>query len=360
MKQPMNQPPGAPRHEHVPWSRRHFALAVPLLGGIGALGMLGAGPAQATPAPSLRASRALLGTQVDIVVADAPSQGQAQLALQQAFARMQQLQAQMSRFHPDSIVQRLQANAGRQPVAVTAEILQVLQQAKAVWKASHGAFDPTVGALAQWRFAPEQPGMPTVGQIAQALPHVDGAKLHLDAAQGIAYLAEAGMALDLGGIAKLPILAAGLQTLQEHGIHDALINGGGDVLAIGTNHGKAWRVGVRNPLQPQQLLGVIAVQGAGVVVSSGDYERCFERAGQRYHHVLDPRTGWPTTQVHGVALFARSVQEVNGWGTALMVQGPGTAPSWSAHHPTVAALLASADGQIWRNTAMDAALLPVV
>ena len=154
------------------------------------------------------------------------------------------------------------------------------------------------------------------------------------------------------GVRAVPILAAGLEALQAQGVENALINGGGDVVTMGLNQGKAWRIGIRDPRQPSQLLGAVAIEGQGVVASSGDYERCFERDGQRYHHVLNPRTGWPTTQVHGVALVARDVAAVNGWGTALMVQGPAAAPAWSQRHPEVALLLADRDGQVWQNASM--------
>jgi len=194
--------------------------------------------------------------------------------------------------------------------------------------------------------------MPSTAQISQALQHIGADKLQLSASNNTARLTQSGMALDLGGIAKLPILAAGLEALQAQGVENALINGGGDVVTMGLNQGKAWRIGIRDPRQPSQLLGAVAIEGQGVVASSGDYERCFERDGQRYHHVLNPRTGWPTTQVHGVALVARDVAAVNGWGTALMVQGPAAAPAWSQRHPEVALLLADRDGQVWQNASM--------
>jgi thiamine biosynthesis lipoprotein len=87
---------------------------------------------------------------------------------------------------------------------------------------------------------------------------------------------------------------------------------------------------VRDPRAPSKLLGAIEVEGFGVVASSGDYERGFMHQGRRLHHVLDPQTGWPTQGVHGVALLARDVRAVNGWGTALMVQGMAAVPAWRA------------------------------
>ena len=337
-------------------SRRRFALAVPMLGSLGLLATpsVWANAAHAHAAtPLQRASRVLMGTQVDMVVHGASSSAPAlQAAMERAFAHMQTLEAMMSRFRSDSVLQQINAQAGKAAVTVAPEMMAVLGQARSVWHASNGAFDPTVGALAAWRFEPGVQAMPSTAQISQALQHIGADKLQLSASNNTARLTQSGMALDLGGIAKLPILAAGLAALQAQGVENALINGGGDVVTMGLNQGKAWRIGIRDPRQPSQLLGAVAIEGQGVVASSGDYERCFERDGQRYHHVLNPRTGWPTTQVHGVALVARDVAAVNGWGTALMVQGPAAAPAWSQRHPEVALLLADRDGQVWQNASM--------
>ncbi|MDF6571896.1 FAD:protein FMN transferase, partial [Escherichia coli] len=128
------------------------------------------------------------------------------------------------------------------------------------------------------------------------------------------------MRLDLGGIAKLPILEAGMRVLRQHGIRDAMINGGGDVVASGKLQGHEWRVGLRDPLAPERLLGVVTLSD-GVVASSGDYERYFMHNGQRFHHVLDPETGLPAHGPHGVTLIGRDVDDVNGLGAAIMAAG---------------------------------------
>ena len=151
-------------------------------------------------------------------------------------------------------------------------------------------------------------------------------------------------------------LAAGLRVLEREGVANALVNGGGDVLASGRLQGRPWRVGVRDPRAPEKLLGAIEVEGFGIVASSGDYERGFMHQGRRLHHVLDPQSGWPTSGVHGVALLARDVRAVNGWGTALMVQGMAAVPAWSAGHPDVAVLAAGSDGALWQSRGMAAAL----
>jgi len=332
------------------WSRRRFAMAVPLLAGVPAV----AGAALAAPADLARASRVLMGTRVDMAVplAGGLSARQADAAMQRAFAEMQRLEALMSRYLPGSDVARLDAAAGGAAVAVAPEVLAVLRQAQRLHRDSGGAFDATVGALDGWHFESGRHAVPAPRDITRALALVDGSALTLDESQGTAQLRRHGMRLDLGGVAKLPILQAGLQVLECQGIEHALVNGGGDVLVLGNRHGQPWRVGVRNPAAPGQLLGVLPVQGRVVVASSGDYERAFVHQGRHLHHVLDPRTGWPTQGVHGVALLARSVDEVNGWGTALMVQGLGGVQAFGARRPEVGVLGVAADGTRWMSGPM--------
>ena len=326
-------------------SRRQFALALPLLGAL-------PWTAQARPASQVqRASQVLMGTRVDIVT-DAADAALAQAALQKSFTEMQRLEALLSRYRADSVVSRISAAAGRQAVPVPPEVMAVLQQAQQVFRTSGGAFDPTVGALDGWHFEPGQHAIPSAAAIQAALRHVDGQGLQLDTRAGTAYLTQPGMALDLGGIAKLPILAAGLRVLQREGVANALLNGGGDVLTAGQLQGRPWRVGLRDPRTPSRLLGVLALEGDAIVASSGDYERGFMQAGRRLHHVLNPRTGWPTTGVPGVALLAQNLQSVNGWGTALMVQGMAAVPAWSKAHPGVEVLAAASDGQLWQSVGM--------
>jgi len=347
--QPHSQPPASP-------GRRRIALALPLLGGVpwsGCAFAKAAGGAEAR-----RGSWTLMGTRVDIV-AEGPDAALLRHAMDQAVAEMRRLEALMSRYQPGSAVSRINLAAGIVPVAVPPEVMAVLQSAQRVSAQSHGAFDATVGALRSWDFRPgEGQTMPDARALAREQRLVDARGLVLDARAGTAFLARQGMALDLGGIAKLPILQAGLRVLRAHGVENALVNGGGDVLAQGLWQGRAWRVGLRDPRAPERLLGAVSVAGAGVVASSGDYERCFFHQGQRQHHVLNPRTGRPSSGVHGVSLVARDVDDVNGLGAALMVQGMRAGPQWAGRMPGVAVLMAGQDGSVWQSSAMAAALQP--
>jgi len=329
-------------------SRRAFGAALPLLATA-----LYLRPALADPQVQ-RASRPLMGTQLDITVQAADAE-QRRLALQAAFAEMERLAGMMSRYRAASLVAALQRAAGQDEVAVPDEMFAVLQMAKAMARRSGGAFDPTIGALAEWNFDPARPAMPTPAQLARELPLVDHRDLLLDERAMTARLRRPGMRLDLGGIAKLPILAAGMQTLRRHGIEHAMLNGGGDVLVRGQLQGRDWRIGLRDPRAPAQLLGTLALS-EGWVAASGDYERCFERAGRRYHHILDPQSGQPSQGPHGVVLVARRLEAINGLGAAIMVAGAEAGRRWLAQSPEVDALIAERDGRLWQSPGMTARL----
>ena len=304
---------------------------------------LAAGAAQAMP--GVRESRALMGTRVALAARGADPQA-LRVAMAAAFARMAALEAMMTHYAPTSEVAAIGLASGLQPLEVAPELMQVLRMAQDVARRSDGAFDATVGSLGTWRFDPQHPGRPSEPQVRRQLPSVDWRNLVLDERRRTAYLARRGARLDLGGIAKLYILHAGLDTLKAHGVHTALLNGGGDVLALSGRDATPWRVGIRDPRNPERLLATLDIRN-GFVASSGDYERFFIEDGRRWHHVLDPRTGEPTRGVRGITLVADSLEGVNGLGTAAMVLGPRAGREFLRRVEGTEAIVVGADGGVW-------------
>lgn len=319
-------------------SRRRF------LGGLGVVGIGLLLPVDVANPVVRRARRILMGTQVAIV-AQGAHPAETDFAIEAAFREMARLERLMTRYRDDSQVAMLQRAAGRHPVEVAPEVMAVLQQAHQVSMLSAGAFDITVGAYAGWDFNAGSAAMPSAPQLEQQHALVDYRDVELDVADQRAYLRRPGVRIDLGGIAKLPILKAGADVLRQHGITDAMIDGGGDVLTIGQLQGRPWRVGVRDPLNPGTLLGTLEMN-TGVVASSGDYERFFMHAGRRYHHILDPRTGYPSDGVHGVTLTSASATGLSGLGAAIMVMGASKGKQLLAAS-SIEGLIAGADGQLW-------------
>ncbi len=306
------------------------------------------GSARAEPARLLE-SRPLMGTRVDIA-AQAADVSLLQPALDAAFARMARLTAMMSHYEPTSSIAALNFAAGLQPVPVPPELMRVLEMARVVSQRSDGAFDVTVGSVGRWHFDARDPRMPTPAYISSHLAAVDYRKLILNPAGGTACLGQRGMRVDPGGIAKLYILAAGIDALRELGLETALVNGGGDVVAMCGASARPWRVGIRDPRRPDRLLGALDVR-RGFVASSGDYERWFVRDGRRYHHVLDPKTGYPALGAHGVTLVGDDLESVNGFGAAAMVLDAGAGPDL-IRRSRVEALIAGRDDSLWITPAL--------
>ena len=234
-------------------------------------------------AARIQDARPLMGTAVE-VIAEGPAEPALREAAEAAFREMQRLTDMMSHYDPRSVVSAINAAAGVRPVNAPAELAEVLAQARRVSERTDGAFDISVG------------GLP-----------IDYRKVRSDG--GYVFLAERGMRLDLGGIAKIYILEAGRRVLEARGVARALVNGGGDVVAH--SGGAPWKVGVRDPRAPHRLLGTLALV-RGAVASSGDYERL--------RHILDPRTGSPAQDMRGVTLVGPA-EAVNGLGPAIMVLG---------------------------------------
>lgn len=283
-----------------------------------ALMLLGACAASSTDETEMHEARLLMGTMVEITVSDAERLS-ARAAVNAAYADMGRLSDMMNHYDPASVVSAINRQAGRRAITVPTELMAVLKMAHSLAATTQGAFDVTVGALQGWRFDPERPAVPDPGRLRAQRSLVDYRDLRLDEQAGTAFLRRAGMRIDLGGIAKLYILHVGMETLRRHGVRRAMINAGGDVEVMGGEQ-RPWRIGIRDPHAPSALWGVIEL-AHGFVVSSGDYERYFLRDGRRYHHILDPRTGYPSTGLRHVTLVGQRLQQINGVSAAVMVLG---------------------------------------
>lgn len=324
--------------------RRRLVMALPLL----ACGLVV--PAVQAKADIHQSSQVLMGTRLDLTL-QGPDGALLTQAAQAAFAEMTRLADMMSRYRSTSVLSAINLSAGLQPVQVPPEMLQVLKMARQATLASDGAFDITIGALKDWDFDPLHPGIPSALQIAQQLPLVNTKGLVIDEQRSTAYLTKRGMRLDLGGIAKLPILQAGLRQLQSFGVVNGMLNGGGDVLVMGQINGRPWRVGLRDPRQPEQLLGTVSLR-QGWVAASGDYERFLMQDGQRLHHILDPKTGYPSHGPRGVALISERLDDINGLGAAIMVAGMQAGQTRVAKTAGLDALIVGADNSLWLSSGM--------
>lgn len=234
------------------------------------------------------------------------------------------LEGRLSIFKPDSDFARLNAAAGREAVEVSPDTMAMLAMGLQASRDSQGAFDMTVGPLMRlWGFRGTNviTRVPTDGEKADALQDVG--YRHVAVSGLTVRLDRSGVRLDAGGIGKGFAVDRCWEDLRGQGGTDFLMNLGGNMRASGKpSPDRAWRVGVRHPFEPGQLLGKMHLEDGMAVATSGHYERFVTIGGVRYAHIMDPRTGAPVRGMAGVTVVAPTAAEADILSTTLFVMGP--------------------------------------
>ena len=255
-----------------------------------------------------------------------------------------------------SDVCRINEMAGIGPVRVDADTLAMLLLAKKYHDLSGGVFDVTIGPVMNlWDFAGENPKIPASSIIVETLLLVDIESLVVNEVESTAYLRKVGMKLDLGAVAKGYATERALQALEKQGIKKALIDAGGNIRVLGTNARNApWRIGIKDPRKAEAMVAVVALEDAAAV-TSGDYYRYFEADGQRYHHILDPRSGYPASENMSVTVVSRDAGLADILSTAFFVM-KGDEALALAEKLGVNLVLVSAEGRIFHTPGLAAHL----
>jgi len=251
------------------------------------------------------------------------------------------LEDQMTVYRDDSELARLNQSAYEHPVGVEARLFQLLLQAKAISERTGGAFDPTSGPLiALWRSCRREGRIPTEAEIADCLSHTGLDQIEFDEVQNTVRFLDPRAELNLGGIGKGYALDRAGEFLEETEISDWLLHGGfSSLLARGEHQGQGgWPVGIRNPLLPHELLGTILLKDRALA-TSGSGVQSFRVAGQKYGHILDPRTGWPVEGLLSVTVLAPTAAEADALSTAFFVLGLEKAREYCDNNANVSSLL---------------------
>lgn len=290
-----------------------------------ARGALPARPLVAAVAPQppaagpVRRARVLMGTTLEIT-AFGPDAAEAIGAAMDEVARLESI---LSHFRDDSELSRAVVAAVKGPVPIGDDLFACLFACERFWRASEGAFDPTVAPLVEaWGFKGGTGRMPTDGDLASALALVGFGHVHLDAERRTLAIDRDGVRLDLGAIGKGYAVDRAVDVLRARGIATALVNFSGNMRAIGTPTGTdGWPVLLRHPRDPEGSLGVVFLRDRAIS-TSGDYEKSFEVGGKRYHHILDPRTGRPSETACAATVLAPTATDADALSTTLCVLGP--------------------------------------
>jgi thiamine biosynthesis lipoprotein len=293
-------------------------------GALVALGMLALLTACDNSAPGPQSETELvLGTTVSITIYDEVPSG----AFEEAFARVSEIEARMSTSEEDyDSTELLEVNrsAGMSPVEVSDDTFHVVQTGLRYAEITNGLFDITIEPLVNlWGIGTEDEQIPSEQEVRELLPLVDYRNVELDAEANTIFLTQEGMGLDVGGIAKGYAADEVARILQEKGVEHALLDFGGNILTVGKKpEGSKWRIGIQSPGRGRgQYLG-IATTGPQTIVTSGNYERFFMNDGTRYHHILDPRDGFPARPgLSSVTVLTQQSMAADALSTGLYVMG---------------------------------------
>jgi len=262
-------------------------------------------------ATEYRASAYVFGTLARItVVADDP--GHAQRVVARAFREFDRMHRDLHAWQPGELMALNEAIArGEKDIATTAEIAGIIEDSTRLSERSAGLFNPAIGSLvALWSFHRDQPGgpLPDPAEIARIVgAHPRMADLTV---RGITVSSSnRAVRLDFGGYAKGYALDRAAAILRDGGLANALVDVGGNILALGKHGATPWRIGLEDPRAasgPRELLGTIELADGEAIGTSGDYRRYYIVGGKRYAHIIDPHSGYPATGVRSVTVVVHA------------------------------------------------------
>lgn len=286
--------------------------------------LLGALTACSPPAP-LQQQAYVFGTLVEVSVFDAP-EAQARAATAAVLARFDQLHRQLHAWQPSELSRLNAALTRGERATVSPELAAMLRDAQTYAAQSDELFNPAIGGLvALWGFhadaAPTRvPDSAAVAAWAARQPRMADLVLEGNTVAS----RNPAVQLDLGGYAKGRALDDAVAVLKAHGIRNALVNIGGNVIALGRHGERPWRVGIQHPRQPGTL-ATLDLEDGEAIGTSGDYQRYFEANGRRYCHLIDPRSGMPAAAMQSVTVLARGPHagtRSDVWSKPLFIDGP--------------------------------------
>jgi thiamine biosynthesis lipoprotein len=260
-----------------------------------------------------------MGTVIEITLI-ADDEEAANKASLQAFQEIKRIETLMSPWLDSSDVTRINRSAGKERVKVSPETFEVIQKAQEISELSEGGFDITIGPLTElWRKAREKKIPPPVEDVKEKLGLVNFKNIEMDQ-EGKVFLKKKDMAIDLSGIAKGYAVDRVFELLKSLGYRNLIVNAGGDLRVGGLKNNQPWSIGIQNPRESKNILARISVSDMAVA-TSGDYEKFFIYEGKRYHHIFNPKDGFPTDDCQSVTVLCKEGMIADALATAVFVLG---------------------------------------
>lgn len=269
-----------------------------------------------------RKSKMLMDTVVTITVVS-DSDSNAEKAIDNAFAVIEKIDGLLNFYSDKSEISAINRNAGTNLVSVSPETMEVIEKATHISELTEGSFDITIGPVMElWNFHIKK--KPDDRTIKSRLHLVDYKSIAINKTGSTVYLKKNNMKIDLGGVAKGYAADKAVEELKKNGIQSGIVSIAGDIKAFGLKpDGRPWKIGIKNPRQKNKDDEIIAVMELTdmAISTSGDYERYFIEDGKRYHHLLNPKTGYPADSCQSVSIMAKDGAIADPLSTGIFIIG---------------------------------------
>jgi FAD:protein FMN transferase len=267
-----------------------------------------------------RECRMQLGTIINLTILGETEKKASELA-NGVFTGIDSVERLMSPYREGSDVYRINRHAADKSVTVSPDTLEVIRESIAVADETYGCFDITFASLSHlWRLNDPDFHPPAPLEVARLLDRVNYRNVRLDVDQRTVRLTKSGVKIGLGGIAKGYAVRRGIAYLKANGARHAIVAAAGDLQVMGSNHGEPWAAGLMHPRKKAIIMSITLSDG-DAISTSGDYERVAFHGGTRYHHIMDPRTGYPAKTFSSVSVISKDPVHSDAYSTAIFVMG---------------------------------------
>jgi thiamine biosynthesis lipoprotein len=271
---------------------------------------------------TIHRSDAAMGTLFEITLAVDKKAPFPKNAFEDAFAEVHRIEELMSVWKTDSLLSKVNAGAGKMVVPVPRELVDIVLEARKISELTNGKFDISFAAMdGLWNFHHQNPKPPKHQDILDRLPLIDYRSILVNQENSTIMLTKDEMKISLGAIAKGYSVDRAAIILKKHGLNDFIIFGGGDLVVSGKKGNRPWRVGIQDPRTRSRYFARFEPEGDKAIVTSGDYEKFFVLNEKRYHHIIDPDTGYPVEDTVSVTIIADTAARADGLATGIFAMG---------------------------------------
>jgi thiamine biosynthesis lipoprotein len=263
----------------------------------------------------------LMGSRFDFTVV-AENQLKADLFIETAISEISRIEKLISSWDPDSQTSAINKNAGIQEVKVDKELFDLIERALKISKLTDGAFDISYASMDKiWKFDGSMTEKPSGEAIKKSVENIGYKNIILNKEKSTVFLTKEGMKIGFGAIGKGYAADRTKALLMEKGVKAGIINASGDMNTWGKQpDGKSWMVAITNPLNKEKAFSWLPIDNSAIV-TSGNYEKFVRFDNVRYSHIIDPRTGYPTTGIISATILSPSAEIADALATSVFVMG---------------------------------------